>query len=1035
MSTQSASMRRSFTVFLLDPDCAGLTKAKATALGKSHKQGRGHPDSSIGAVSIEGLTQEEVISIQNLSLNTRQSIYSDLSQLHAWNYPLSGFPLIEKYVECVRRILDRKDIPSVLELPKDPADDPSYRHSGKQIVYKVFISVMETVARNSDTDRKFGTRVKAKGAIKPVCFRTFWDDGFLIYRKMVHACSRAEGVNYKTAIEHCYIIGRTIAKTKNNMRLVIEAWELSYYGSVDSDDDEQIDDLEDFVEHATDANGEDLTYDEWYARHVQVDQTDPEYQIDPKEFYKVIKRVAIHEKKRKKVARKRKSKNVTRQPKKTKQTKKNSQAKKKKEIDEEETSVNSNGTTLDPDAVVPVHDRVPLFHPNHCFSPNDEWLVLEIPYSSDEDMILGGNQVLIRGPTFVPEGSTGVKWVVFIKITGCFVYSFERADIVYHGQVQGQEKAKIEGRCSTQNIPFMSVTPKETLWLLAGVNVCDSSSPTYHSHFSGLRLDAKKIRKCLYENSKKGDADRGTIQTTLGVSTQNYECHAKTVEELEERPLDAPAWSGTDAVFDSLGPEVCDVIDRLQDFVDDVYRKPKRQQTSQLRFDLFAARLNEKLGCKRNRHEATTIAFALIDPRTNVLIRHIDKFNCTRLGHTVTAIWSCVYEDFAEEGEKILVRLSVIVYNRVQAGNYHDRLASYVTVFQSRIQYLLSLDHYSHAKDFKDLDLAAAFREGRFSEENVWYSQTIQTGEATLTCLVSPMYFDPCAYLSVFAWCITRLREKLSLSRIQVVELVHLSSCQSSALPFVWLTEQVLRDDLKYCKDELAKYGASRFYHEMICKKSGRISGSGGKYSRHQTCLRHHPGMVSSDDKIFTIESIEDHNKQMAELNKIIADVSDPLMNLTGKQAVTKMRECIRFLGDLNVLKVLPLSALVGLFDVQTCFADVLYGVCPKNEPHGMELAKLGCNTQHLQDQYIKGLNNSLGQPREYFFHGDHVLCMAQGVHLHPDREKVDVFFPEMPLMTFAENGSTICVIRKEYGCKDWVPHEPHLWATDGKDN
>ena len=123
------------------------------------------------------------------------------------------------------------------------------------------------------------------------------------------------------------------------------------------------------------------------------------------------------------------------------------------------------------------------------------------------------------------------------------------------------------------------------------------------------------------------------------------------------------------------------------------------------------------------------------------------------------------------------------------------------------------------------------------------------------------------------------------------------------------------------------------------------------------------------------------------------------------------LRQSISFVGELNSLKLLPLAALVGLFDIRTCFRDALYGECPTAEPHGMELANLGCNTIQLEQKFVQGLNEYFGMPREYFFHGDHVLCMAEGVQAHPERLKWDVFFPEMELYQFAIDKTTRTVI------------------------
>ena len=637
---------------------------------------------------------------------------------------------------------------------------------------------------------------------------------------------------------------------------------------------------------------------------------------------------------------------------------------------------------------------------------------------------------LVPGFTFVPEGCSSLKIVIFIQVTGCFAYSFECADIVYHGQVEAREKAVIEERCRQNCITFMTITPKDELFQLAGVNVCNYTSETYNKCFSGLQLDPKSVHNCLCEISQKYDEERGTIQSTLGVSTQNYQCSTKSTEELEMMLLDAPLWSGSQSVFELLSPHVCDVVDKLQDFIDAIYPTQNRQQSNSHRLQLFASRLNKKMGCNRNRSEAATISILYLNPRTNSLKRHVDKFNDTRDGYSVTAIWSCVFDEFNKDGKEIRARLSVIVYNCVHAGNYADRISSYVTVFQKRIQDVLSIDRYSRANKFCNLNLAEACAAGDFSEETVWASGS---NHVTITCLVTPMYFDPCSFLGAFAWCISRLRPKFWLSRLEVVELVYLASIQNSVLPFVWLTQQLLRDDAILCRKSLEERGVSRFFHDEICRRTQRKNGYGGSHQRHQCCQSHTPGMVSIYDNTFTKESNDEKNNRMKQLDEIINLVSDPKSTMSGKEALDQMQSKIAMLGNLNILKVLPLLALVGLFDIKVCFGKVLYGQVPETKPHGLELEKLGCNTSHLQEKYLQGLNEYFGKPREYFFHGDHVLCMAQGIYTFPERNKVDVFFQDMPLMTFTnhEMAGTVCIIKKEYGCKEWKHYQPHLWSRE----
>ena len=103
-----------------------------------------------------------------------------------------------------------------------------------------------------------------------------------------------------------------------------------------------------------------------------------------------------------------------------------------------------------------------------------------------------------------------------------------------------------------------------------------------------------------------------------------------------------------------------------------------------------------------------------------------------------------------------------------------------------------------------------------------------------------------------------------------------------------------------------------------------------------------------------------------------------------------------------------------------------------RSVPACVALANLGCSTVQLEQKFVQGLNEYFDQPREYFFHGDHVLCMAEGVHAYPERLKWDVFFPEMELYQFAIDKTmrTVIIERKRYGEKDWVPFEPHIWPV-----
>eukprot|EP00977_Amphora_coffeiformis_P025925 scaffold23134_cov96-Amphora_coffeaeformis.AAC.1 len=80
----------------------------------------------------------------------------------------------------------------------------------------------------------------------------------------------------------------------------------------------------------------------------------------------------------------------------------------------------------------------------------------------------------------------------------------------------------------------MEVTPKGRMWFLAGVSVCDSSSKEYANAFGGMRFDEKMVHHHLQQCATKADVERGTLQSTIGVSTRNYEHSPKTNEELSQ---------------------------------------------------------------------------------------------------------------------------------------------------------------------------------------------------------------------------------------------------------------------------------------------------------------------------------------------------------------------------------------------------------------------------------------------------------------------------------------------------------------------
>lgn len=263
--------------------------------------------------------------------------------------------------------------------------------------------------------------------------------------------------------------------------------------------------------------------------------------------------------------------------------------------------------------------------------------------------------------------------------------------------------------------------------------------------------------------------------------------------------------------------------------------------------------------------------------------------------------------------------------------------------------------------------MAELYSSGSFGHETVW---TNNSEMCTILCVVLPMYFDPCAFLATFMWCIERLRNLWSLGRRQVVEMVYVAALQSSPLPFVWLTGLLEEEGKDYGPKRMEETGwnVGRLYHEEIINRSGRHSGAGGSNTRHQVCMSHFPGMESRSCQEFTEDSLKKYDATIDVLEEVIDNVADRKNGITGEVALDRLRNEVEFLGDLNSLKFMPLCALVGLLDITQCFDRVLYGECPKGEPHGKALVKKGCNTVHLEQKFVQGLNELYGQPREYFF-------------------------------------------------------------------
>ena len=1003
----SKATSRKFCLDFLAEKCGPLSKTNLQKILKSDRPPKNHPDHNLESIILEDLTLKQFESIQRLSRPSRQSILLGISAIHAHHKPKSGYALCESIAETVRRILDRKTVEEALMFPESNDCGLGY-HEKTDTVRIVYQAVATAITRMEEV----GDIGKEKGMVKMVSFKTFWNDGFLVYRNFVWSCARAQQVDYARAIHDCAKLGRAFATTKHLMRQVTVAWDTMYEtGDVGKDEDDWL------IEQGSELFCDNvLTYEEWYEQQGFYKDEQPkkgdENYVDHntllRMFRRVSKNIAAARKKQRKpqTRRKRKEKKNTLSPSKKKCFPGKSSNKKIKISNEKVPPEKMSDKEEMPNTMKPPVE-VPLFHLEKCPSPGDEWIVIEIPYLPSD----GGSPdpVLIDGHIFVPDGSKDVKIVVAIKVMPCFAYIMERADIRFHGQETGEVVEEIEKRCKNQDIPFTRVVPgSRHMFSMEGIKVIDSSHKTYQECFGDVQLDPVAIHSHLKETSVKADKDRGAMQVSLGISTRNFEHVAKTPEELEQALLDRPDWVGTDRDFQVLSPHIRQVADGITDFVDMAYPKPNQKLRDKLRNTLFSMRTSRRIGSYRNRFETVTISISYLDPRSLHLLRHLDSKNCKMLGYDVTAIWSCTFDDVDVDGNKVLCRLSMIFYTRSNAGNFVNKTCSYVSAFRTRIEQLVNLPHYEKAKEYENLNLAKAWEEGDFEEVTVWAEKS---PSIKISCLKHPMFLDPSGWLSSFSWCITRLRKFYSLNRRQGIECCYLAAVQSSPLPYVWLTSSLLREGPDQRLDLIRKYDGNichMFYAEM-CRRSGRGSCLGGSVPRHQVCMSRHPGAESvgtkEDPKYqYTLESLKTLEEEMEALVRVVDEVANPESDITGVEAIVRIRKAAEGVAELNCLKIMPLLCFVGLLDVGTCFHRALAGTFPKDKPHGKELRRLGCKAGNDEQKFAEGINEWLKQPRQYFFHADHVLCMAQGAHDDPSKERYDPFFPDMPLLRFAED-------------------------------
>lgn len=1012
---------------------------------------------------IDGLTEKEAKRLGEYGLGSRLLIYSQISQFYAYNNYVSGYGMTERIVATVGRILNESDFEKILQLPKGAQRKiglPQYSNDDVTLVRKVYESTMAGIqAADETTCARFSD--KGKGGTKYVGFRTFWKDGFILYRNFVYNYARVTSRSYKNAIKHCSLLGRSLVHTKAMMREAIEVWKRGVTSR---------EELEDHLRTTEFDAYEKQTYDEMCRALMNQNDPDPDYvRVTPVELFPllkllVLKKVAEEKDEKKKAAPqrtratkkpstpkntknlksdKKRGNNGSKGPSKKKRASKRAKKKSPQTGDVPDMDPTSSDEEESDDEApdVPPAIDVPIHDPSEAYElegESKEFLVLEIPYLEGKSIINNADieeakksgPHLVGGTVYAPEGSVDLMMMIFIEIRDVFVYSFERADVTFHGQVTKKEKEKIEQYCGK---PHTTLQPDDRLFSIFGIKLMHHSCPLYKECFGGMKADPKRAHAYLREVATETDKERNTLQATMGWSTQNHDKTKKTHEELEERLLDSPSWVGTDKDFQELAPYVKEIFDCLQDFIDKTYTGPFRQLTGKVRYETFARVLNGRLACCKNRFEVWTVAIAYLLPRCNTLSRHCDKANDVRDGYTVTVIWSTVFEDtytVVENGiqvtKRCIVRLSLIGYTRKVVGNYMEKITTYVSTFRSRIQGLMALEHYKNVNNYKLLDLVELVASGALMEIGVWPGDTINT----IKGIVIPMFFNPCATFSAFAWCITRMHLQWDLTRPQVIQLVYLASLQCSTLPFVWMTYKLFEKGDEYCREEIKRLGIMPFYHAEIFRISNRDKVQGGAYTRHQVTMTHFPGTEGPNNPVFTESGLEKLKADVETLDNILSSVADHTMD--GKTAITTLQKKVDMMGTLCRLKFMPLAALVGLLDIEVCFKDALYAETPHDKPHGKALREMGCE-KHNEQKYLQGLNEWLGEPRENSFHADHVLCMAQGLVSSPNKRKWEVFFPEMPLLRFAEDEDrrVITILRKEYGQKEWKRYQPHLlWAN-----
>lgn len=442
----------------------------------------------------EGLSDKEVKRLMKLCYPSRQSILTDLSQLHGASNWLTAYSFAEKVVDSMMRTMGCKSLIQALELPpKHKKGDllvvPSLsNHSGFDLVSKVYISVMGNFVERSNLGERIPGEVKRKNI--PVIFNRFWHNNFLLFLKFVFTYAWLDGCGYQAALRHCAIVGNSLATTKAAMGCIIKAWTKGI---------RNLDDLEEYIEGLPVAAGEDA-FKKWYDK-LFIRQPDKDPVVDPGKameiFKRILKKQLAIEKQENKLSplpRTRAAPNgngwsrpdLPKPKGKGKGKGKSKQARHGPKLPpgvvsgtpvtttSDDSTDDKNTVIEDPPEETPLErltsivQELPTFDVSTEVQPEDKWLILEVPYLESKDG-KPPKPALVPGLQYAPLESQEIQIVVAIKVIAAFAYTAEKLEVLYHGQVTGLKMRDIESRCLRLSTPFTRVVPGPRKFSLARI--------------------------------------------------------------------------------------------------------------------------------------------------------------------------------------------------------------------------------------------------------------------------------------------------------------------------------------------------------------------------------------------------------------------------------------------------------------------------------------------------------------------------------------------------------------------------------------